>query len=465
MEASTAALVRPGDLLGGKYRVTRILGKGGMGTVVQAHHEGLKQQVAIKLLLRELALDAQNVERFLREARAAARLQSEHVVRMFDVGKFDGVGPYIVMEYLEGQDLERLLLGRGPLGAAEAVDYVLEAIDAIAEAHAHGIVHRDLKPSNLFLAERADGSKIVKVLDFGISKQLSKSDVNDIKLTADKLSLGTPAFMAPEQLKSARDVDARADIWSLGVVLQELITGQLPFKGDTSRELFANVLTEPPIPLRKQRPDAPEVIERVIRRCLQRDRNARFADVAQMASALAAAGSGRRSAEVLRAIALLDGRVEQRTSSISDLPQSLQPTVHIDRGDPTERQTQRSWGGRAAGGPTRRTVTVAAFLGALVVVAGVSMAVLRTTGKDSPPATPPAEPPPPAAAAFATPAAAEETAVPSPSVSSSSVGLPARPARSPVLPPAPGTRADPTRRRAPADRADAAVMQPPTLLP
>ena len=211
-----------GTLVAGKYRLTRILGRGGMGVVAAATHVQLHQQVALKFLLPDLAANPHVVERFIREARASAALRSEHVCRVSDVGTMENGSPYLVMELLEGTDLARLITTQGPLSVECAAEYVLQACIGIAEAHHLGVVHRDLKPANLFLAQTPDGATVVKVLDFGIAKAQG-ADTGDFSLTKTSSVLGSPGYMSPEQLKSSRDVDHRRRIWSLGVVLFGLV--------------------------------------------------------------------------------------------------------------------------------------------------------------------------------------------------------------------------------------------------
>jgi eukaryotic-like serine/threonine-protein kinase len=283
MARMSEAPVRPGDILAGKYRVERILGAGNMGVVVAAMHVELGQRVALKFLLSGKAEAREQRERFLREARAAGRLKSQHAARVLDVGTLENEAPYIVMEFLEGQDLAALLKARGPLPFEEAVIYVLQTCEAVGEAHAAGIVHRDLKPANLFCAEEVGGSICIKVLDFGISKL---SGV-DLTLTNEGEMLGSPLYMSPEQINSSKSVDARSDIWSLGVLLYQLVAGRTPFHAETLTHLYSRVFLEEPTPLRAFRNDAPPGFEAVLVRCLQRDREQRFADVAAFAAALA----------------------------------------------------------------------------------------------------------------------------------------------------------------------------------
>lgn len=271
--------------MGGRYRVRRVIGRGGMGAVVAAEHVTLGEAIAIKFLHPKLARDSASVERFFREAKAATRIKSEHVVRVLDVGQTEAGIPFIVMELLSGADLGQIL-ARGPLGVTDAVDFLLQAGEALAEAHAAGIVHRDLKPSNLWLAARPDGSPLVKVLDFGISK-LSAHAPGDPKLTETQSTFGSPTYMSPEQIRSAKKVDHRTDVWALGVVLHELLTGTLPFEADTVSGVLAAVSADPPVPLRALRPDAPPEVEAAILACLQKDLSRRCGSVAELAQLLA----------------------------------------------------------------------------------------------------------------------------------------------------------------------------------
>ena len=290
--------VQPGSVLLGKYRVDRVIGVGGMGAVVGAHHLQLDERVAIKFLLPEMIKHDEIVQRFLREARAAIKIRSEHCVRVFDVGRLENGAPYMVMEFLEGQDLGEVgAAGSRQLPIADVVDWVLQASEALAEAHAIGIVHRDLKPANLFLTRRADGTPCVKVLDFGISKQAASGA--DAGVTKTQAVLGSPRYMSPEQMRSTKDVDPRSDIWALGAVVYELVAGVPPFDGETVTALFAAILQDDPKPLGAWRPDVSPALEAAVRGCLEKDRNRRYASIAHFASALAPFGSptARASAE------------------------------------------------------------------------------------------------------------------------------------------------------------------------
>ncbi len=274
-----------GTVIAQKYWVERVLGEGGMGVVVAATHLQLGQRVALKFLRPGSTPDGAAVQRFLREARAAVRLRSEHVCRVVDVGSVDGGDPYIVMEHLEGDDLSAVLKREGAFAVERAVDYVLQACLALAEAHVAGIIHRDLKPSNLFLTRRPDGTALIKVMDFGIAKTRGRMDA---RATDPSAIMGSPQYMAPEQLRAARDVDARADVWSLGVVVFELVTRRRPFDAETLGEIAAKVTNDPPLPLPLT---LPRGFPEVILRCLEKQPSRRFASVGALATALAPFGS------------------------------------------------------------------------------------------------------------------------------------------------------------------------------
>ena len=306
------ALPSPGEVFAGKYRIERILGRGGMGVVLGAHHLHLDERVAIKFLLPELSDDGALVARFLREGRASIKIRSEHVARVLDVETLPGGTPYMVMEYLDGFDLGDRLEKEGKLPIVATCDYVLQALEALAEAHTLGMVHRDLKPSNLFVVRLADETPCVKLLDFGITKHACGATGGDLGMTNADAVMGSPRYMAPEQMRSSRAVDSRADIWSIGIILHELLSGAPPFDGDTLPDLLVKVLEDAPAPLRPGCPDAPPALERVVARCLEKDPSRRYADVGELARELAPFGSpaAHASAEkVTRVLAARRGAV------------------------------------------------------------------------------------------------------------------------------------------------------------
>ncbi len=290
---TTTEFPREGDVLDEKYRIGRTLHAGSMAVVTCARHLMLDELVAIKFLGSEAAGQPDAVKRFVQEARAAARIKSDHVVRVFDVVVRAGL-PYIVMEYLRGDNMAEWLGRRGRLAPQEAVDFVLQVCEVVAEAHALGFVHRDLKPANLFVVRRAGGGESVKVLDFGIVKRPSQDTSNgarwDATSTESWTILGSAFYMSPEQMESAREVDARADIWALGVILFELLSGNVPYQGRSLVEIYSKIVSGPP-PSLSPSLCCPPYLEQVIRRCLSTHREARYRDVGELAWELAQFGS------------------------------------------------------------------------------------------------------------------------------------------------------------------------------
>ncbi len=287
----------PGEVVGGKYVLERVLGVGGVGMVLAARHVELDEVVAIKFLHHEMRQRPDVVRRFGVEARAAVRIKSEYAARVYDVGVSPSRGPYLVMEYLQGKDLADVLAERGPLPARRAVELVMQACEALAVAHSNGIVHRDVKPENLFLARRDDGSEVLKVLDFGISKGALSAGAAALAQTQELM--GSPLYMSPEQVRAAGSVDHRTDVWSLGVVLYEMLAGEVPFPGETVTGVCARVLEAEPPPVARALEPLPEGLEAVVRRALEKDPAKRFQNVAEFAISLLAYGPGwaRLSAE------------------------------------------------------------------------------------------------------------------------------------------------------------------------
>ena len=280
--------VPEGELVGGRYSVERIFAEGGMGIVCLGRHAQLEQTVAIKFLRLALANKPSVVERFLNEGRALAALRSEHVVRVMDVGQLDSGRPYLVMEHLEGIDLDGLVDRDGPLDVETAVNYVLQVCEPLAEAHGLGIVHRDIKPENLFLWSGGPGKDIIKVLDFGVAKQFGSPRSKGV--TGPQDSVGSPCYMSPEQIVTPQSIDSRTDIWSLGVVLHRLLTDTLPFDGSSIMEVLSHVLSAAPKSLAQARPElaSEPALEDIVRRCLEKERDARYQSMTELAEALTA---------------------------------------------------------------------------------------------------------------------------------------------------------------------------------
>ncbi|HTV21578.1 MAG TPA: serine/threonine-protein kinase [Polyangiaceae bacterium] len=273
---------KPGDVVAGKYRIEKVVGRGGMGTVFAARHDDLEQTVALKVL-HSAAPTA--TARFQREAKISAQLSSEHIARVYDLGTRDGV-PFLVMEYLTGEDLSSVI-ARGALRPELVVEYAQQICVALGEAHAAGVVHRDLKPSNVFAVRRPDGSLCLKVLDFGVSKRLlSTTGEKSHDLTNAHAVLGSPAYMSPEQLRQSKDVDARSDIWSLGVVLYELLTRKRPFQASSLAGLSAAIAADAPRPPSQLDSTIPPALDRVVMRCLKKEPSERYASAAEVSEAL-----------------------------------------------------------------------------------------------------------------------------------------------------------------------------------
>lgn len=402
---ASASAIQPGVVLAGKFRIEQVLGQGGMGVVVAAHHLQLDERVALKFLLPEALSNAEAVARFAREARAAVKIKSEHVARVTDVGTLDNGSPYMVMEYLQGTDLGDRVAAHGALPIDEAVEYVLQACEAVAEAHAIGIVHRDLKPANLFLTRRADGSACVKVLDFGISKITTGTD-SEMNMTKTATVMGSPLYMSPEQMASARDVDARADIWAIGAIIHELVTGSVPFVADTMPQLCAKILQEPAAPLRDARPDAPPGLQEVVAKCLQKKPTDRYPTVAELAADLLpyAPRRGRVSVERIAKVISAAGLTDSNLS----LPHSQAPAS-------AGGTTQGAWGTSKAttSGGARWAVVAAAVLLLAGGAAAVSLGVFGSRTSPAPAAAPPsAEPVPQPVADKSSPTATAPRIVP-----------------------------------------------------
>ncbi|HWP07688.1 MAG TPA: protein kinase [Polyangiaceae bacterium] len=429
--------VRTGEILADKYRVERVLGVGGMGVVVAARHLELEERVAIKLLLPAMLADANAVARFQREARAAVRIKSEHVARVFDVGRLPNGAPYMVMEFLEGMDLAAWVAHNGALPVLQAVDFVVQACVAVADAHALGIIHRDLKPANLFCVRRSDGQPSIKVLDFGISK-LADAAGAGISFTQTSATMGSPLYMSPEQFRSSKSVDARTDIWALGAILFELVTGQVPFSATTVTELAIKVATERAPSAAVVRHGVPPALAAVIAKCLEADPLLRYANVAELTVALAPFASPGTRSHVERVIGIVGtpsmlavqsqplsapaGHAEGRTA----------PALHYTSPDSSPLLRRRGNMGRTVGVVTAVVALGATGIGwwrmhgAAPVAAGVdSAAATVTIATNVPPSVPVA---PPGTAALG------ETAPP-PASSAKVAAPPESPTASPIVEP------------------------------
>jgi eukaryotic-like serine/threonine-protein kinase len=398
-------LPQPGDTFAGKYTIVRLIGEGGMGCVFEANHVRLRQRVAIKLLLPSLFDQPDVVLRFEREGRTAAKLRGQNVARILDVDTTREGLPYIVMEYLEGRDLDVELQERGALPIAEAVGYVLQACNAMVEAHDAGIVHRDLKPANLFVSP-GQSERVVKVLDFGISKNTGETDA---RLTGTHATVGTPLYMSPEQIRSSKSADARTDIWALGVILFELLTGRPPFIGSTT-SAAASICIDPAPRMRDLRVDVPAELEAAVQRTLEKDPARRFPDVRSFAQAIAPFGPT-EAERIWAARGSLDSSSGEgglplgaprgsgpdlelaRAATISSRdvtepgtgPVNAGPLTVVSRGKPPP--TSPGWVTQSSAGPRRRarTLTLVALVPVLAIAA-LGLWTLRTPSVASPPA-------------------------------------------------------------------------------
>jgi serine/threonine-protein kinase len=449
--------VRPGDVFAGKYRVERIVGRGGMGLVVAAHHLQLDERVALKFLLPEALVNPEAVARFLREARAAAKIKNEHVARVSDVGQLENGCPYIVMELLTGMDLSTWLRQRGQLPVELAVDFVLQTCEAIADAHAIGIVHRDLKPANLFCVQRSDGRLSIKVLDFGISK-VTGPGAADHDMTRTNSVVGSPYYMSPEHLQSSKHVDTRTDIWSIGVILFELIAGATPFQAEGVTGLAIQIATTPAPPLRSLRADAPPELEQVVAKCLQKSPAHRYQNVGELAIALKDFGGPLAGVAVDRVLGTL------RQAGIATVPPTapalalaLAPAQTLPPPPSSRSGTAATWGqaSRVWNPVAPRPVgKVALVVGSMAAVAGLVLGGALLLRRQAAPGVHAASSAP-AAPELALSSNALSVATPAPSPPPSVVLAPppadsateaAPPADSPAPSPAPAPRPAPAAR-------------------
>lgn len=371
--ATARGPIAAGDVLVGKYRVEGILGRGGMGIVVEATHLALRERVAIKVL-RQYVTDSPDVVRFQQEARVVAKLRSEHVVRVRDSGTLDDGSPFMVMDLIKGETLKERITRTGPLSTTEATDFFLQICDAIAEAHQHGVIHRDLKPANVFVAVGRNDKPTIKVFDFGIAKLVPRVDDENVDLgvTTSEGVLGSPLYMPPKQLLSARDVDVRADIWSLGVTFFYMLTGELPFHAGSMAEIFTLVLGEAPRRVDTVVPDVPRKVADVVARCLEKDPAARFASISELVDALVPEGAVVLPSLRLRAASqpFLDSTPAAGNPSLAPSPAT------IVGGPPSTADASRS------GLDRRRVIWVTASIVGSIAV-GLLMATRSCTAPDA----------------------------------------------------------------------------------
>lgn len=347
--------IEVGTILDGRYQIESVLGAGGMGVVLRAKHLALRQTVAIKVPLLGVAAESHTVERLLREARAAVRLRSEHVCRVLDVGSTPTGLPYIVLEHLDGVVLSSYLRRKKTLSIAQTWRFLLETCEAVGEAHRLGIVHRDLKPANLFLVADSLGRRSIKVLDFGISK-VDNPDIADARLTESATLMGSPSYIAPEQMSDTRSVDARADVWALGVCAYEIVTGELPFKGASVMDLAVRIANDDVVPPSRLRDDLPPALDAIILRCLAKRREDRFDSAVELGAALADAAPP----------SIAHGFVRDEVGSVSSLLAAAAEPHSSD--------------GEGSLGATSATVTAAAYVPLPAAI------VLASTVLEAPPA-------------------------------------------------------------------------------
>jgi eukaryotic-like serine/threonine-protein kinase len=455
----STARVKPGDVLGGKYKVERVLGAGGMGIVVAAKHIDLGQLVALKFMLREAMTDPSHAERFLREAKSAVQLKSVHTARVLDVGRLGKPNspsePYMVMEYLDGHDLDAELQARGPLPPVVAVDYVLQASEALAEAHGLGMVHRDIKLKNLFLTSTVDGRPLVKVLDFGLAKTLGSH--GDVSLTATNTVFGSPQYMSPEQMRSAKDVDFRSDIWSVGVCLYELLTGRVPFDAQGVAEICAMVLKDP-VPPPSTFVSIPADLEAVVLKCLEKDVTRRYQSIVELAFALEHYAQDRTSARRILHVMQSAQRVE-RVERVEPSTLVIAAAAPLDAGAKTMNAWDSAVPARRATQVLSRPQLAFAFAGValmgLIGAGAITMAMRRDVPPSSgnaqnasqPVASPqplldPAVSPPASAGSAATPAVTDTATAPNTPASETPAPVPSPTVAATETPPAskPGSK-------------------------
>ncbi len=370
-----------GKTLEGRYQVVRLLGRGGMGSVYEGRHVVVGKRVAIKFLHAEFAQNEEVLKRFYREAQAAAAIGHKNIIDIMDVGVSAENEPYIVMEYLEGEDLEGMLKRTGALSVETACGILEPALLALAAAHSKGIVHRDLKPANIFLVRNEGAAPTVKLIDFGISKFTGGN--KESRLTRTGSLLGTPAYMAPEQARGVGDIDHRADVYSMGVILYEMLTGALPFEGENYNTLLINMLTTEARRPREVNPSIPVDAELVVLRELSKDPGGRSQGALQMLESLKelSAFAERASGMSLIGTKIKRGFAGGDLGSVIGTPGSGSSASRV-LSEMAHKGTPGAWGGTAAKGGPSKGLVIGLGAVALVIIAGVVFALTR--GEPSP---------------------------------------------------------------------------------
>ncbi|WP_437878792.1 serine/threonine protein kinase [Sorangium sp. So ce513] len=446
-----------GEIIDGKYRIVRLLGQGGMGAVFEGENVRIRRRVAIKLLHASISSQAESVARFEREAQAAARIGSDHICEVLDLGVLPDGTRYMVMEYLEGETLGAKIQRHGRLGPETTVPIMVQVLEALGAAHAAGIIHRDLKPDNIFIVPSKAGlSNFVKVLDFGVSK-FSQLAGAEMSMTRTGAVVGTPYYMSPEQARGSSPVDQRTDIYAMGVLLYQATTGQVPFDAATFNELlFKIVLEAAPLP-QQLVPDLDPEFSGIIQKAMAREPGARFQSCAEFKNALLAWAAARPSLALLNT-----GRVSFPRLSLPAQPETTTPPVVL-RGEGswggqngpavpglghtphTPQLTANSWGassgvtGRSTRPPSKTPVFIA--IAATATLFGAGVAAWLAFGRSG---TTSAATPDPSAVSATAPPPSSPPATQAPTPSATPPSEPLVTASAPVADPAPSASAEPS---------------------